>query len=132
MQVVCEISSGIGGNVSFSWYAEKVHVLQGADDFTGTEVPSGAIDLLRKVLVQDECEEAGKKVRFNAVISLEKDWSCLEVCLCDAEAVFDYPASSAQSDDFTGIFILEVGAYAVEAVEAGFLIYHLLIESITL
>ena len=127
MQVIREDGSRICRDVSFSRDAEKVHVLEGSDYLVGTELLPGAVDLLRKVLVYDERKEAGEEVCGNAVVPLKEYGTRLELRFGESEAVLDYPAPAIHFNDFRSV-VPKVGADAVEAIETGFLIYHLLIE----
>ena len=63
----------------------------------------------------------------NAVVALEEDGTGLEFGFGKSEAVLDYPAPAIHFNDFRSV-VPKVGADAVEAIETGFLIYHLLIE----
>ena len=127
MQVISEVGPCVGRYVSFSRNFEKVHVLEGSDYLVGAELLPGAVDLLRKVLVYDERKEAGEEVCGNAVVALEEDGTSLEFGFGKSEAVLDYPAPAIHFNDFRSV-VPKVGADAVEAIETGFLIYHLLIE----
>ena len=129
MQVIREVGPCVGRDVSFSRDVEKVHVLKGSDYLVWAELLPGAVDLLRKVFVYDERKEAGEEVRSDAVIASEKDGTCLELGFGKSEAVLDYPAPAIHFNDFRSV-VPKVGADAVEAIETGFLIYHLLIERV--
>ena len=129
MQVISEVGPCVGRDVSFSRNFEKVHVLEGSDYLVGAELLPGAVDLLRKVLVYDERKEAGEKVCGNAVVASEEDGTCLELGFGKSEAVLDYTAPAIHFDDFRSV-VPKVGAYAVEAVKTGLLVYHLLIDGV--
>ena len=129
MQVISEVGPCVGRDESFSRYFEKVHVLKGSDYLVGAELLPGTVDLLRKVLVYDECKKAGEEVGSDAVVASEEDGTCLELGFGKSEAVLDYPASAIYLYDFRSV-VPKVGADAVEAVKSGFLPYHLLIEGI--
>ena len=130
VEIVRQVGSGVCRDVSFSGDADEVHVTECVYDLLCGEVPASAVDLFRKVLVEYQGEEAGEEVRLDAVVPLKEHGPGLEIGLCDAEAVFDYPASPVCLDDCRSV-VLEVGAYAVKAVETGLLVYHLPVEGVT-
>ena len=66
---------------------------------------------------------------LDSVIPSYVDRPGIEVGLHDAEAVFNDPAAAIQSDDGR-CGVLKVSAQGIEAVEAGLLVYHLLIERV--
>ena len=87
------------------------------------------IHLLLQVLVYQQGKEAGEEVGLDSVIPSYVDRPGIEVGLHDAEAVFNDPAAAIQSDDGR-CGVLKVSAQGIEAVEAGLLVYHLLIERV--
>ena len=87
------------------------------------------INLLLQVLVYQQGKEAGEEVGLDSVIPSYVDRPGIEVGLHDAEAVFNDPAAAIQSDDGR-CGVLKVSAQGIEAVEAGLLVYHLLIERV--
>ena len=129
VEAVREVRPRVGRDVSFPGDTEEVHVLESADDLVRGEVHPAPVDLPCEILVHDQREEAGEEVSRDTVVPPQEHGPGLEVGLRDAEAVLDYPASSVHPDDFRGV-VLQVGADSVEAVEAGLLVYHLLIERI--
>ena len=129
MQVISEVGPCAGRYVSFSRNFEKVHVLEGSDYLVGAELLPVTVDLLREVLVYDECKKAGEEVGGDAVVASEEDGTCLEFGFGKSEAVLDYLALAIHFNDFR-IVIQKVGADAVEAVKTGLLVYHLLIEGV--
>lgn len=92
-------------------------------------MPAATVDLLLQILVYKQCKEAGEEVCPDAVVPPYIDRSCIEVGLHDAEAVLDDPAAAVQPDDCRGR-ILKIRTQGIKAVEAGFLVNHLLIEGI--
>ena len=66
-------------------------------------------------------------MRLDAVVPSYIDRSCLKVSFHNAEAVFNDPSTAIQFDDDGGR-ILKNRTQGVKTVEAGFLVYHFLIE----
>lgn len=90
-------------------------------------MPASPVDLLLQILVYEQGKEAGEEVGLDAVVPPNVDRPCVKVRLHDAEAVFYDPSAAVQSDDVRRR-IPKVSAQGIEAVEAGLLVYHLLIE----
>ena len=92
-------------------------------------MPPSPVDLLFQILVYEQGKETGEEVSLDAVVPPNVDRPGIKVGLHDAEAVFYDPSAAVQSDDVR-CRILKVSAQGIEAVEAGLLVYHLLIERV--
>ncbi len=92
-------------------------------------MPASPVDLLFQILVYEQGKETGEEVSLDAVVPPNVDLPGVKVSLHYAEAVFYDPSAAVQSDDVRRR-IPKVSAQGIEAVEAGLLVYHLLIEGI--
>ena len=90
---------------------------------------AGPVDFFREVLVHDEGKEACEEVCPDPVIPLKIYRPGLEVGLRETEAVL-YDPPPAVGLYYVACLVFEVGADAIEAIEAGLLVYHLLVERV--
>lgn len=77
--------------------------------------------------VNDKRGKASSEMGDYSVLSGEVYWSCLEFCLHNAEAFFDFPAFPVDSDDF-GNIIIKISTDSIQTIISGFFIYLVLIE----